>query len=260
VFCPWRDIVVDDDLLPVVVVKGIDGTGNAVIAELEYVRLKPEGFTGIRRSIDPQVPSLIVWIRDWDLVALGQWDWVDRILHSSDCKVVKPLSAISVLLSKIARGRVDCGAPNDVHRNNSIILAKVVISSNCIMYSGFSARLPTDVTMKFEGLISFRIRHNEVEESWINRVNLLEEGDPDMEVLRSITMAFLLSESNLDPLHWYCRVLEVISRQNWTARVSEEGASGAESELSFNFFSSIRIFFLTIVSSGIMDIALSRRH
>ena len=68
-FCPWRDIVVDDDLLPVVVVKGIDGTGNAVIAELEYVRLKPEGFTGIRRSIDPQVPSLIARIRDWDLVA-----------------------------------------------------------------------------------------------------------------------------------------------------------------------------------------------
>ena len=40
---------------------------------------------------------------------LSLWEW-----HSSDRKEVKPLSAISMFLSKVSRGWVEVGGPNDV--------------------------------------------------------------------------------------------------------------------------------------------------
>ena len=64
-----------------------------------------------------------------------------------------------------------------------------------------------------------------VEVSWIDRVNLSDEGDPDMEVKRSIKVFLLLSESSLDLLPVKSDMAEVISRQDWTARISEERAS-----------------------------------
>ena len=69
-----------------------------------------------------------------------------------------------------------------------------------------------------------------VEVSWIDRVNLSDEGDPDMEVKRSIKVFLLLSESSLDLLPVKSDMAEVISRQDWTARISEERASRAETK------------------------------
>ena len=64
----------------------------------------------------------------------------------------------------------------------------------------------------------------------IDRVNLSDEGDPDMEVKRSIKVFLLLSESSLDLLPVKSDMAEVISRQDWTARISEERASRAETK------------------------------
>ena len=69
-----------------------------------------------------------------------------------------------------------------------------------------------------------------VEVSWIDRVNLSDEGDPDMEVKRSIKVFLLLFESSLDLLPVKSDMAEVISRQDWTARISEERASRAETK------------------------------
>ena len=51
-----------------------------------------------------------------------------------------------------------------------------------------------------------------------------------MEVKRSIKVFLLLSESSLDLLPVKSDMAEVISRQDWTARISEERASRAETK------------------------------
>ena len=126
-----------------------------------------------------------------------------REWHSSDRKEVKPLSAISMFLSKVSRGWVEVGGPNDVHRKNSVIFAKVFISSDCIMNSGLATIGAAYIPVETEDFTSLSILDREVEKAWIDCVNLLVEGDPHMEMLRSITMAFLFSESSLDPFGRY---------------------------------------------------------
>ena len=85
----------------------------------------------------------------------------------------------------------------------------------------------------------------------IDRVNLSDEGDPDMEVKRSIKVFLLLSESSLDLLPVKSDMAEVISRQDWTARISEERASRAETKFLLASLRSIsvRIFLIDPPSS-----------
>ena len=75
----------------------------------------------------------------------------------------------------------------------------------------------------------------------IDRVNLSDEGDPDMEVKRSIKVFLLLSESSLDLLPVKSDMAEVISRQDWTARISEERASRAETKFLLASLRSISV-------------------
>ena len=60
----WWDVVIDDNLLSIVVVEGVEGTRNSVVLILEYVLFKPEGLAGIWRSIDPEVSLFVggIWL------------------------------------------------------------------------------------------------------------------------------------------------------------------------------------------------------
>lgn len=89
--------------------------------------------------------------------------------------------------------------------------------------SGLSSVFPSDVAVKGEHLTSGIIVDSSVEIAWIDGVNLFEEGDPDVEMTRSINVFFLLSERILD-LRWFeADMSEIVLRQYWTSWISEEG-------------------------------------
>ena len=78
-----------------------------------------------------------------------------------------------------------------------------------------------------------------------------------MEVKRSIKVFLLLSESSLDLLPVKSDMAEVISRQDWTARISEERASRAETKFLLASLRSISVRIFLIGSSVVSSSSLT---
>lgn len=193
-----QEVVVDDDLLVDIEVEGIAVVANFVVLEAIDFLFKPLGFTGIRRSPEPDVSFFSCFLRVTKALAAWSVDWPTWFALRQPTAVVKPTNAVSKDVAKVLRKLVEIGVSCKFSRSDSIF-AKVFISPHKVLRASNSLDvwvISLEISRSVFSCISLWISNKQVKALRRGEVKFGGERAVRMEMVGTILVTFLFSETS----------------------------------------------------------------